>query len=181
MKIRPLKLDGAFELTFDPKYDERGYFMRVYDEAIFAEYGLVTGWVQENQSLSKRKGIIRGLHFQKPPHTDTKLVRVTRGAVYDVLVDLRKDSDTYCRWEAVILSEEKLNMVYVPKGFAHGFCSLTENVVVHYKVDQAYAPASDSGIRWDDKTWNIPWPTDDPYLSDKDEALPFFEAILSPF
>lgn len=181
MKIKPLKLNGAFEITFDPRYDDRGYFMRVYDEAIFTECGLATSWVQENQSLSKHKGTIRGLHFQKPPHTDTKLVRVTQGAIYDVLVDLREDSDTYCQWIAVILSEDKFNMVYVPKGFAHGFCSLTKNVVVHYKVDQAYAPASDSGIRWNDETWKIPWPTEEPRLSKKDKSLPFFKEIGSLF
>jgi dTDP-4-dehydrorhamnose 3,5-epimerase len=181
MDIRPLRFAGTYEITLNPKCDDRGYFMRTYDESIFREHGLTTSWVQENQSLSTRRGLIRGLHFQKPPHAETKLIRVAIGAVFDVFVDLRRNSETYGQWDAVELTPEKKNMLYIPKGFAHGFCTLTEEAVVLYKVDAYYAPDSEDGIRWDDRTLNVTWPADEPYLSAKDRALPSIDELLSPF
>lgn len=181
MEIKPLRLDDTYEIILEPKHDARGYFMRLYDEFIFAKHGMVSRWVQENQSLSVRRGIIRGLHFQVPPHAETKLVRAVAGAVFDVFIDLRKDSSTYGQWDSVTLSEDAFNTVYIPKGFAHGFCTLTENATVAYKVDAAFAPEHEGGLRWNDADLGIVWPTDDPYLSERDQALPLFREFVSPF
>jgi dTDP-4-dehydrorhamnose 3,5-epimerase len=137
--------------------------------------------VQENQSVSTRRGVIRGLHFQRPPHEETKLVRVVTGRVWDVIVDLRARSRTYGRWEAVSLSAEAGNMLYVPRGFAHGFCTLTEEACVLYKVDSRYTPAAEGGLRWDDPQLAIPWPETSPIVSAKDLALPGWAGFESAF
>ncbi len=179
--IQPLRLAGAFEITLRPIGDERGYFMTTYHAALFRQHGMVTDWAQENQSLSARKGILRGLHFQLPPHTETKLVRVLSGAILDVMVDLRKASPTFGQWEAIELSAENRRMVYIPKGFAHGFCTLTDDVIVAYKVDAYYTPEAQAGLRWDDPTLAIRWPVQEPLLSPKDRALPDFASFESPF
>jgi dTDP-4-dehydrorhamnose 3,5-epimerase len=181
MHIQPLRLPGTYEITLAPRKDDRGYFMRVYDETIFRDHGLQTTWVQENQSRSTRKHTVRGLHFQAPPHAETKLVRVTRGAIFDVFVDLRRQSDTYGQWDAVELTAEKHNMVYIPKGFAHGFCSLTEDVIVIYRVDAYYAPAAEGGLFWQDPDVGIQWPTTDVSLSEKDSKQPLLRDLASPF
>ena len=181
MEIRPRKLDGAYEIHLAPVRDERGYFIRTYDEVVFRERGLVVSWAQENQSLSDRRGILRGLHFQRPPHAETKLVRVVSGAIFDVFVDLRKASPTYGQWDSVDLSMDNHTMVYIPKGFAHGYCAVTDAAVVVYKVDMCYAPEAERGLRWDDETLNIRWPIDKPFLSAKDKALPAFKDFVSPF
>jgi len=181
MNIIALSLPGAFKIVLAPRGDERGYFMRTYDEAIFRAHGLETRWVQENQSRSRRKGIIRGLHFQAPPHAETKLVRVVRGAILDVFVDVRTGSPTYGRHEAVELTEDNTTAAYVPKGFAHGFCTLTDDCVVAYKVDAAYAPEAEGGLAWDDPDLGIRWPTDQPFLSEKDRNWPAFKEFVSPF
>ena len=181
MEIVPLKLSGSFKIILDPRKDERGYFVRTFDKAIFQAGGLTTEWVQENQSLSNCRGILRGLHFQRPPHAETKLIRVVVGAILDVFVDLRKASPTYGQWDSVDLSADNHTMVYVPKGFAHGFCSTADVAVVTYKVDANYAPEAEGGLRWDDETLDIKWPTDKPFLSVKDRALPAFKDFASPF
>ncbi len=181
MELKPLKLEGAFEIILAPRVDERGYFMRTYDAAIFRKHGLSNDWVQENQSYSRLRGIVRGLHFQRPPHTETKLVRVSSGAVLDVLVDLRTASPTYGQWDTVELSVERQNMAYVPKGFAHGFCTLTSDVLVHYKVDAYYAPDHEGGLRWNDATLAIPWPDFATLVSEKDSHQPLFQDFVSPF
>jgi len=181
MKIEPLKLSDTFKVSLDPRKDERGYFVRTFDKAIFQACGLATDWAQENQSLSDRRGILRGLHFQRPPHAETKLVRVVTGAIFDVFVDLRKASPTYGQWDSVDLSSDNHTMVYIPKGFAHGFCTVTDVAVVVYKVDACYAPDAEGGLRWDDETLNIRWPTDKPFLSARDKALPAFKDFVSPF
>jgi dTDP-4-dehydrorhamnose 3,5-epimerase len=181
MEIRELKLKGLYEIQLTPACDERGYFMRTYDDTTFRDRGLSTAWVQENQSLSIRRGTVRGLHFQHPPHTDTKLVRVAVGAVFDVCVDLRKGSTTYGQWDSVELTAENLKCVYIPKGFAHGFCTLTERTVVLYKVDSCYAPDHQGGLRWNDETLAIPWPVEAPTLSARDSRLPYFSDFITPF
>ena len=155
--------------------------MRCYDEAFFSKKGLVTDWKQENQSLSKMRGTIRGLHFQVPPHSETKLVRVAIGEVLDILVDLRRSSPTYGQWDAVELTDSNYKMVYVPKGFAHGFCTLADQALVQYKVDAMYAPHAESGIRWNDESLNIQWPIGEPLVSERDRALPLFANWSSPF
>jgi len=181
VQITPLRLSGTYQIVLAPQYDERGYFMRVWDEQLSRRHGLTTAWVQENQSLSRRKGIIRGLHFQKPPHAETKLVRVAAGAVLDVFVDLRKGSKTYGQWDSLELSAENHRIAYIPRGFAHGLCTLTGETVVLYKVDARYAPESEGGLRWDDEVLKIDWPARDPLVSDKDRRLPSFKEFASPF
>ena len=181
MEITPRRLNGTYQIVLAPHCDERGYFMRVWDEQLARQHGLTTAWVQENQSLSRRKGIIRGLHFQRPPHAETKLVRVAAGAILDVFVDLRKGSHTYGQWDSLELSAENRRVVYIPRGFAHGFCTLTDEALVVYKVDAYYAPESEGGLRWDDEVLRINWPTRDPLVSDKDKRLPSFKEFVSPF
>ncbi len=169
MEIKKYKLKGVYEIILNPYLDERGFFMRTYDEKIFKEYGINNKWVQENHSLSKNKGIIRGLHFQFPPYSETKLIRCIRGAIMDVFVDLRKNSPTFGRWDSIVLSEENNKMVLLPRGFAHGFCTLTKDSEVLYKVDNYYTPEFESGIRWNDPDLNIKWPVEQPILSEKDK------------
>jgi dTDP-4-dehydrorhamnose 3,5-epimerase len=175
--IEPLRLEGTFEITAAPRRDERGYFMRSWDLRLFGEKGLAAAWVQENESFSRRRGIIRGLHFQRPPHAETKLVRVAVGAILDVFVDLRGNSKTYGQWDSVELSAENHKMVYVPKGFAHGYCALTEETLVLYKVDEYYAPDFEGGVRWDDPSLAITWPALDPLLSPRDRSLPSLDSL----
>lgn len=176
MRITPLKLAGTFEVRFEPKGDHRGYFMRLYDRKLFAEHGLTTDWAQENQSLSTRKGTIRGLHYQLPPHAETKLVRSLLGTIWDVFVDLRAGSPTFGQWDAVELSPENYNAVYIPRGFAHGFCTLTDTCVITYKVDNFYAPDHESGVRWNDPDVGIEWPLDgEPVTSDRDQLQPWLK------
>mgnify|MGYP000593995604 CR=1 FL=1 len=169
MKIIERKLKGVFEINPEPNRDKRGFFMRTYDYKIFAEYGLNYEWVQENHSHSIKKGIIRGLHFQFPPFAETKLVRCIRGAIFDVFVDLRKDSLTFGKWDSIKLSEENKKMILVPKGFAHGYCTLSKDSDVLYKVDQFYNPESEGGILWNDPDLNIEWPFSEMILSEKDK------------
>jgi len=155
--------------------------MRTFDEKIFNDYGLTSEWKQENQSFSQKQGLIRGLHFQLPPYTETKLVRVTLGSIWDVFVDLRIDSKTYGQWDKIELASDNFKMIYIPKGFAHGFCTLTDMALVQYKVDAYYNLQYEGGIRWDDETLQIPWPAKMPFLSDKDRELPSFNSFISPF
>lgn len=153
--------------------DNRGFFMESYNQDTLKNLGLDYNFVQDNHSLSKAAGTLRGLHFQKNPKAQTKLVRVSRGAIFDVAVDLRKGSPTYGHWESVILTEENKRQFLVPKGFAHGFCTLVENTEVQYKVDEFYSPEHDSGIAWNDSNIGINWPIYNPTLSEKDEKHPF--------
>jgi dTDP-4-dehydrorhamnose 3,5-epimerase len=181
MDIQPLKLAGTYEIVLKPRQDDRGYFMRVLDISSFAEFGLQTSWVQENESRCIHKHTVRGLHFQLPPHTETKLVRVVAGKILDVFVDLRRASPTFGQWEAVELSADNHKMAYIPRGFAHGYCSLTDESVVVYKVDAAYAPSFEGGLRWNDPTLGIQWPIREPVLSPRDATLPLFSSFSSPF
>ena len=168
MEIKERKLKGTFEITLNPILDDRGFFMRTFDDAIFKEKGLEKKWVQENHSRSEEKGIIRGLHFQLPPFTETKLVRCVKGAVLDVFVDLRKDSETFGQWDSIELSEKNKKMIFIPRGFAHGFCTLTEISEILYKVDNFYSSSSESGLIWSDEDVAIDWPIENPILSSKD-------------
>lgn len=181
MEIKPLRLVGTYEITLTPNVDNRGYFVRLYDERAFAEHGLQTRWVQDNQSRSARIHTMRGMHFQRPPHAETKLVRVVAGSIVDAFVDLRKDSETYGQWDSIQLSADNFKMLYIPAGFAHGFCTLEPETIVGYKVDNHYAPAFESGLRWNDPALNIPWPTADPAISPRDRDHEFFENFISPF
>lgn len=181
MEIKPLKLAGTFEITPKKHGDARGYFMETYSRKIFAEYGLQIDWMQENQSLSVKKNTIRGLHFQAPPFAQAKFVRIARGEILDVFVDLRKGSPTCGCWDSIKLSEDNCRAVYIPRGFAHGFRTLTENVVVQYKIDNFYSRESERGIRWNDPEIAVNWQAVNPILSAKDAELPFYEDFASPF
>ncbi|MGI8555402.1 MAG: dTDP-4-dehydrorhamnose 3,5-epimerase [Pyrinomonadaceae bacterium] len=181
MEIKPLKLAGTFEIKFKRIGDSRGYFMEIYSQSVFAESGLQTDWVQENQSLSTHSNTIRGLHFQIPPFAQTKLLSVVQGKILDVFVDLRKNSPTYGQWDSIELSEENCKSVYIPRGFAHGFATLTKSVIVQYKIDNRYSREHERGIRWNDADIGIDWNVKEPFLSEKDSVLPFFKDFGSPF
>ncbi len=154
--------------------DERGFFSETYSERAFSEAGITVRFVQDNQSLSIKAGVVRGLHFQRPPHAQGKLIRVTRGAILDVAVDIRVGSPTYGQHVAVELSASNRKQVWMPAGFAHGFCSLEDNSEVIYKVTAFYAAESDAGLAWDDPALGIHWPVDGSraQLSPKDRLHP---------
>lgn len=177
MKIETTHLEGV--LVIEPAVfgDHRGFFMESYNKKRFSEAGLVFDFVQDNHSLSQEVGTLRGLHYQLEPYAQTKLVRVVAGAVYDVAVDLRRGSPTFGQWYGVVLSAANKKQLLVPKGFAHGFCTLEPNSEVIYKVDALYSPEHDRGIRWDDPELAISWPTDKPTLSQKDEQQPFLRQV----
>lgn len=181
MLINESKLEGVFEISFEPHENHRGFFMRVYDDVIFKHYGIHRNWVQENQSLSKEKGTIRGLHFQRPPHAETKLVRVISGEVYDVILDLRTGSATFGDWYSIKLSADNKKMLYIPRGFAHGMCALTKNCVMLYKVDNYYTPESEGTIIWDDPDIGIDWPLENPILSEKDSRAQSFREFVKSY
>lgn len=151
--------------------DNRGFFVETYNKNDFTESGITEEFVQDNLSFSW-KGVIRGLHFSKSPHETAKLVRCSRGEIFDVAVDIRRDSATFGKWVSAVLSDENRKMLFIPKGFAHGFCALSDIAGVSYKVSDFYFPEFDSGIIFNDPDISINWPIEDPILSDKDKKLP---------
>lgn len=175
MKIIPLQLKGAALLDPVVHGDHRGFFMESYNESVMQEIGVDINFIQDNQSLSAEPGVLRGLHYQLNPKAQTKLIRVLTGAIYDVILDIRKGSPTFGQWVGVILSENNKRQLLVPKGFAHGFCTLVQNTQVLYKVDEYYSPEHDRGILWNDPALGIDWPVSEPLLSDKDQRHPLFE------
>lgn len=181
MDLTPLKLKGTYRINLKRIGDERGYFMRFYDRRIFAENNLQTVWEQESLSFNAKKDTVRGLHFQFPPFTETKIVRVIAGSIWDVFVDLRANSETYGHWDAIELSAENETAVYIPKGFAHGFRTLTENAAVEYKIDVPYQADLSGGVRWNDENLNIKWNVENPIISRRDAELVFFREFDSPF
>ena len=165
----PIK--GVYEIEVKKYGDNRGYFMETYKKKAFDEAGLVYNFIQDNQSKSK-KGVLRGLHFQKT-YPQAKLVRCIEGEVFDVCVDLRKNSPTYGKWYGVVLSAEKGNQFMIPRGFAHGFVVLSEAATFYYKCDEVYHPEDEGGIMWNDPDVSIVWPYDgEPLLSEKDSKNP---------
>ena len=168
MIFKERKMKGVFEIQLDSHKDERGFFMRVYDDKMFDEHGLHRRWVQESHSVSKEKGVIRGMHFQLPPYAEAKIIRVTRGKIFDVYLDLRKDSPSFGKWGSIELSTVNKRMIYIPRGFAHGFCTLADNCELFYKMDNYYAPDSAYTILWNDSDVGIEWPIENPILSEKD-------------
>jgi len=176
MIVRRLELDGLLEIIPRKFGDDRGFFSETYNAKSFAEAGIDLQFVQDNHSFSAAKGVVRGLHYQLPTRAQDKLVRVIRGAILDVAVDIRKSSPTFGKWVALEVSAEKWNQILVPKGFAHGFMTLVENTEVIYKVTDYYSPEHDRSIRFDDPAIGIEWPlpSSGVQLSDKDQKAPLF-------
>jgi dTDP-4-dehydrorhamnose 3,5-epimerase len=177
MLFKALSINGLYLINPRVFADDRGFFLERYNRRVFAENGIDIDFVQDNHSQSVR-GVLRGLHFQRPPFAQDKLVWVTRGEVFDVAVDLRPDSETFGQWAGVTLSEKNKQMLFVPKGFAHGFAVLSETADFQYKVSAFYSREHDGGIIWNDPDIGIKWPLDDPALSGKDAALPTLAELL---
>ena len=167
-------LAGAYVIALEPREDERGFFARAFCKNELAEHGLPNEIVQANLSFNHKRGTLRGMHMQVPPHGEDKMVRCIAGAIWDAIVDLRPGSPTYLKWFGVELSAANRLMLYVPKGFAHGYQSLTDGSEVLYMVTQFYTPGAERGLRWNDPAFGIPWPVSDPILSPKDAAAPDF-------
>jgi dTDP-4-dehydrorhamnose 3,5-epimerase len=164
------ELKGAFILDVKRFEDERGFFGRTYCAQEFEEYGLNTNVIQCNISFNKKKGTLRGMHMQLAPHAETKLVRCTQGAIYDVIVDMRANSATFKQWIGVELTADSYRMLYIPEGFAHGFFTLQDNTEITYQLSNSYVPAAERGYRWDDPAFNIQWPAEPSVISEKDKS-----------
>ncbi len=175
MTFHEAKLPGVREIRIEPRPDERGFFARCWCREEFESNGLTARIAQCSISLNVRKGTLRGMHHQVPPHEETKIVRCTRGSMYDVVVDLRPDSPMFKHWIAVVLSAEERNMLYVPEGCAHGFLTLEDNTEVFYQISEFHSPESARGVRWDDPAFGIVWPSQPEVISERDRTYPNFE------
>ena len=171
MKFTETKLKGAYLIEIEKQEDNRGFFARSWCKKEFEAHGLNPNLVQCNVSYNKKKGTLRGMHYQIKPHEEAKVVSCIKGAIYDVVIDLRKDSPTYCKWVAEELTADNYKMLYVPEGFAHGFQSLEDDTIVYYQMSEFFHPECARGIRWDDSCVNIKWPPlVQKVLSDKDKG-----------
>lgn len=178
MKFEGTRLPGAFVIGLEKREDERGFFSRTWCRREFAEHGLVSRIVQANLSYNRRRGTLRGLHYQIDPHSEVKVVRCSRGAIFDVVIDLRPGSPTYMQWVGVELRSDDYRMLYVPENFAHGFLTLEDDTEVVYQVSEFYAPEAERGIRYDDPAFDIRWPLAVSVISDKDGTWPDWTASL---
>jgi dTDP-4-dehydrorhamnose 3,5-epimerase len=176
MKFEATGLDGAWLIHLDPMRDQRGFFARTFCVNEFAAHGLETEFPQHSMSCSYGKGTLRGMHFQRAPHGEVKLVRCLSGAIWDVIIDLRPQSPTFRQWLGFELSAENQDQLYIPKGFAHGFQTLSDNAQVNYLISEFYAPDAASGVRYDDPAFAIAWPLPVSVISEKDRLWPDFEA-----
>jgi dTDP-4-dehydrorhamnose 3,5-epimerase len=174
MHFIPTPLQGAYIIKLQQLEDERGFFARTWCQREFLNHGLDPSLVQCNVSFNHKKGTIRGMHFQLPPHAETKLVRCIKGKIYDVIVDLRPDSETYLQWTAVDLTAENRRALYIPKGFAHGFQALENNTEVFYQMSDFYSPSHACGFRWNDPSFRIDWPEIVSVISERDQTYPDF-------
>lgn len=179
MKATETKLKGVYVIETKVYGDERGWFTESWNKQKFDSAGFHIDFVQDNHSFSANKGTLRGLHYQTEPMVQSKLVRCTRGAIFDVAVDIRKGSPNYKKWVGVELSAENKKQLFIPHGFAHGFLTLTDDVEVQYKVDNFYAPHYDGNIRWDDPDIGIKWPFEPTSLSDKDKNAPLLKERIN--
>jgi dTDP-4-dehydrorhamnose 3,5-epimerase len=170
------RLEGAWLIDIEPREDDRGFFARTWCRHELSAQGLDTEIAQESVSYNRHRGTVRGLHFQRSPHEETKIVRCTRGAIFDVIVDLRSHSATYLRWQGFELTAENRRALYIPKGFAHGFQSLADDAEVAYQISEFYAPQTAGGCRYDDPAFGISWPLPVTVIGDRDLGWPAFEA-----
>jgi dTDP-4-dehydrorhamnose 3,5-epimerase len=175
MKFAETPIAGAWLIDLEKRGDDRGFFARVFCVREFAEHGLVTQFVQVNNSLSGIQGTLRGMHYQLAPRAETKVVRCIRGAFWDAILDLREDSPTFGRWFGAELTAANRRMMYVPKGCAHGFLTLTDDAESFYLVDEFYSPEHERGVRWNDPRFNIRWPLEPSVVSEKDSNHPDFD------
>lgn len=173
MRFTPLDIEGAWSIEPERLGDERGWFARAFCENAFSKHGLETNYPQHSLSFSSETGTLRGLHYQKAPHAETKLVSCLQGTIWDVLVDLRPTSPTYMRWTALELSADNGLQLYIPQGCAHGFQSLTDHVLVRYMISHPYAPDLATGLRYDDPALGINWPDAPSVMSEKDKSWPY--------
>jgi len=174
MTFQQTKLPGVFEIDLEPKIDERGFFARAWCVKEFEEHGLNPRLVQCNASLNHRKGTLRGMHYQEAPYAETKIVRCTRGAIHDVVLDLRPQSPTFKRWIATVLSAENRRMLYIPEGCAHGFLTLENDTEIFYQMSEFFHAESARGVRWDDPAFGIAWPAKVEVISERDRSYPDF-------
>lgn len=172
MKFSETSLKDAMLIALEKRGDQRGFFARTFCADEFRAAGLAAEFVQANHSSNARKGTLRGMHFQKAPHREVKVVRCVKGAIHDVIIDLRPGSPSYGRWEGFDLTEENGHMLYVPEGFAHGFQTLVDDTHVVYQVSHPYTPGAEGGVRWDDPAFAVAWPMAPTVISPKDAAWP---------
>jgi dTDP-4-dehydrorhamnose 3,5-epimerase len=178
MIFTPLELEGAFIVDLELREDERGFFARTWCGDEFEAHGLNPAIVQCNLAFNRKRGTLRGLHFQRPPYEEAKLIRCSRGAIFDVIVDLRPHSATYVRWLGVELTADNRRALYVPEGFAHGYQTLADGTETLYQVSEAYTPAAEGGVRWDDPAFRIEWPlVEELTISEKDRTWPDYELV----
>ncbi len=182
MVIEEKQIKGVFEIQLEPNIDSRGFFMRTYDAEIFAKHGLVTDWIQESHSLSKEKWTVRGIHFQHPPYAETKLIRVISGEILFTIIDLRPKQKTFGKWIQIVVSAEKKNQIYIPKGCAPCMCTLTPNCQILYKMDEYFIPESYDNIRWNDPNLAINWPIKTPAdISERDTKAQSFKEFVKKY
>ena len=165
------RLAGSFIIELEKIKDERGFFARTWDKIKFSEMNLDSEFVQSSISLNKKKGTIRGMHYQTKPYQESKIVRCTKGKIFDVIIDLRPNSTTFKKWVSVELSEDNYKMMYIPKGFAHGYQTLDDYSEILYEISEYYKPECSKGIRWNDKEFNIQWPLKEIIISEKDKTF----------
>ncbi len=178
MKFKETQLPGGFVLEIERRGDDRGYFARAWCQTELAAYGLDPTAVQANVGFSQRRGTLRGMHFQRAPHAEVKIVRCTRGAVFDVMIDLRPNSPAEGQWVGVELTAENGKLLYIPEGFAHGYQTLTDEAEIHYMTSKAYAPDAAAGVRYNDPAFNIAWPLEVASISDADRSWPDYGTSL---
>jgi len=179
MIFNKTSLKDAYVLELEKFEDERGFFARAFCKNEFSDHDIKFPVAQANISFTKQKGTLRGMHYQTSPHEEAKLIRCTKGSIYDVIIDVRNDSPTYKKWFGAVLSDDNYKMMYVPEGFAHGFLTLEDDIEVTYMVSEFYAPGAEKGIRWNDPAFNIDWPTEVKVVSEKDKNWPDFSSKQS--
>lgn len=180
MRFTPTDLEGTYLVELEPIRDQRGFFARTFCRDSFRAQGLADEFVQSNIAWNQRKGTLRGLHYNQPPEAEAKLVRCTRGRLYDVALDLRQDSATFLHWSAFELSPENGRLLYVPPGIAHGYQALEDDTEVAYWMSSIYRPGAQTGVRWNDPAFGIHWPIASPLLSERDRSYPDFTIGASP-